>query len=310
MSEVAFISLSKLRLRYLLEQKRKNANIVQRILNKTDKLIATILVGNNFVNIAISCIGTAIFILLLGNNFVAIAVSTIVMTFFVLVLGEITPKIFAVKHAENISLNIAWFMDLLILVLEPVIRVFLNISNFILKILGVGPVKRSPLITEEEMRLMIEIGKEEGVLTDSERRMLHRIFEFGDTQVYQVMVPCEKITAIDITANADSLLDVIVEEGHSRIPVYEENLNNIRGVIYAREVLNVYHHQDLIVLRDLLHAPYLIHYKKRVSELLQEFQRLRIYMAIVIDDNKNTLGIVTVGDLLEEIVGEIDDKVG
>ncbi len=309
MSEVAFVSLNKMRLRYLLNQNMKNAQIVHRIIKKMDKLIATILVGNNFVNIAISSIGTAIFIYFWGNNYITIAISTIVITLIVLIVGEITPKIFAVKHAEKVSLRVAWFMDLIIQILHPIVKVSLNISNLFLKLLGEPPPKRSPLVSEEEIRLMIELGKEEGVLTDGERSMLHRIFEFGDTLVYEVMMPVEKVIAIDINSTADELLDAIVEKGHSRIPVYDGDMNNICGVIYARELLNVWRNKDLIIIQDLLHPPYFINSRKRVSELLCEFQKIHVYMAIVTDERKNTLGLVTLEDLIEEIVGEIEGDV-
>ncbi|MCP4649431.1 MAG: HlyC/CorC family transporter [PVC group bacterium] len=309
MSEVAFVSLNKLRLRYLLEQKIKNAEIVQRIITKMDKLITTILIGNNFVNIAISAIGTAIVINFFGNNFISVLISTVAITLLVLILGEITPKVFAVKHAERVSLKVAWFLDLIIKLLEPLVKVFLWISNLLLKLLGEQPTKRSPLITEEEIRLMIELGKEEGVLTDAERRMLHRIFEFGDTRVSEVMVPVEKIAAIDIDISFTELLDFVIEEGHSRIPVYEGSINNIKGIIYARELLNICRNQELVVIKDLIHPPYFINANKRVSELLREFQRIRVYMAIVTDDAKQTLGLVTLEDLVEEIVGEIEGDV-
>ncbi len=305
MSEVAFITLNKLRLRNLLEQKKKNAELVHSIVKKIDKLITAILIGNNFVNLAISAIGTAIFIDLFGNNFLVITISTIIVTLFVLIAGDITPKIFAVKHAEAVSLNVAWFMDLIIRILDPLVKVFLNISNKLLKLIGEEPVKRAPLVTEEEIRLMIELGKEEGVLSDGERSMLYRIFEFGDTLVYEVMTPVDKIAAIDISATAEYLLDTVVEEGHSRIPVYEATINNIRGIIYARELLNIWRDKELIVVRDLLHPAFFINPKMRVSELLREFQKNRIYLAIVVDEKNNTLGLITLGDLIEEIVGEI-----
>ncbi len=310
LSEVAFISLNKLRLRYLLKHKRKNADIVQRIVAKMDKLIATILVGNNFVNVAISAIGTAIFIYFFGNNFAVVMVATLLITLLILIFCEITPKIFAVKHAENVSLKIAWFMDWMIKILQPMVKVFLQISKFILKIVGEEPAGRTPLVTEEEIRLMIELGKEEGVLTDGERRMLHRIFEFGDIHVYEVMVPLAEIVAVNVNVSLDELLDLVIDGGHSRIPVYEEDLNNIQGIIYARELLSVLRNKkEVIGLRDLLHPPYFINGQKRVSELLREFQKIHVYMAIVTDDNKNTLGVVTLEDLLEEIVGEIDGDV-
>ncbi|MBI4846695.1 MAG: HlyC/CorC family transporter [Candidatus Omnitrophica bacterium] len=218
-------------------------------------------------------------------------------------------KIFAVKHTEKVALEVAWLMELIMKILEPAVKILLSISNNVLKGLGQPSPKRSPLVSEEEIRLMIELGKEEGVLSDGERTMLHRIFEFGDTLVYEVMNKREKIVAIEINATPEELLNTIVEEGHSRIPVYEGNLNNIKGVIYARELLNIWRNQDLIILGDLLHQPYFVSSKIRVSELLRQFQKNRIYMAIVIDENKNTLGLVTLEDLLEEIVGEIEGDI-
>jgi len=156
---------------------------------------------------------------------------------------------------------------------------------------------------------MIELGKEEGVVTDAERKMLHRIFEFGDTLVYEVAMPKDKIVAIDINASVEKLANIIVKGGHSRIPVYDGDLNNIRGVIYARELLKTWRNKDSITIQDLLHPAYFINGKRRVSELLLEFQKACVYMAIVTDDNKNTTGLVTLEDLLEEIVGEIEGDV-
>lgn len=305
MSEVAFISLNKLRLRYLLSQNRKNAELVHLIMHKMDKLITTILVGNNFVNISISAIGTAICIKIFGNNFWSIAISTISITLLVLFAGEIVPKIFAVKHAEHVALSVAWLLNLIINIFSPIVKVFLDMSNLFLKLLGEQPLKRSPLVTEEEIRLMIELGKEEGVLSERERNMLHRIFEFGDTLVYDVMMPVSKIVAIDINSTADAILDVIVEEGHSRIPVYAGDINNIVGIIYARELITVWRNKDLIIIRDLLHPPFVVKPRMRVSQLLHEFQRMHIYLAIVKDEKNDTQGLVTLEDLIEEIVGEI-----
>ncbi|RKY37587.1 MAG: hemolysin [Candidatus Omnitrophota bacterium] len=309
MTEVAFVSLSKLRLKYLLKQNKKNAKIVQRVAVKMDELITTILISNNFVNIAMSAIGTAIFIYYFGNNFWVVSFATIVITLIVLIFGEITPKVFAVKHAEMVCLQSAWILDSLIRILAPIAKIFLKISNSILKVLGETQYKRSPLITEEEIRLMIELGKEEGVLTDVERRMLHRIFEFGDTYVYQVMMPVEKMAAIDINASTHDLLNLITERGHSRIPVYEGSIDNIKGVIYARELLNIWKDKELVVMRDLLHPVYFINQRKRVSELLREFQKIRVYLAIVRDEFHQTIGLVTLEDLIEEIVGEIEGDV-
>ncbi len=310
MSETAFVSLGKLRPRYLIKQKKRNAHIAYRIVKNLDRLIATILVGNNFVNIAFSALGTAVFIYFFGNSVLSLTGATLTLTLLVLIFGEITPKIFAVKHSEKVALASAWTMEAVMRLLHPLVKVFLGISNVLLRFLRQQPTSRSPLVTEEEIRLMIELGREEGVLTDAERRMLHRIFEFGDTRVFQVMVPLRQVSAIDSRASFDSLIQLVLEQGHSRIPVYEGKLDNILGVIHARELLRI--RADCakeIELTSLLHRPHFINYRKKVSEVLREFQRIRVYMAIVVDDNGKTLGLVTLEDLVEEIVGEIEGDI-
>jgi len=307
-SETAVIGLSKTRLRHLIAQGVKHAQSIQRLVTKFDSFIAAILIGNNFVNIALSAIVTAMSVKLFGYRW-GVIISTFATAFFVLVFCEITPKILAVKHSEKIALFISPIMEVFIKVFNPLIRIFTGISNFILKMLGITPVKRSPLITEEELRTMIEIGKEEGVLTDEERKMLHRIFEFGDVKVKDVMVPNEKAVGIDIKSAPDKLIDIFIEEGYSRISVFDGSPENVIGVIYARDLLYLLNNGRLFVLEDLLHQPYYVQMDKRVSELLREFQQKKMQIAIVQDAQKKTRGLVTLEDLIEEIVGEIEEEV-
>jgi putative hemolysin len=168
--------------------------------------------------------------------------------------------------------------------------------------------KRSPLITVEELRLMIEVGKEEGVLSDEERKMLHRIFEFGSTKVKDVMVPLEKVNAVNSNVTPDELLNMFVEEGHARLPVYAGTLDNIIGIIYARDLLYILRDKGLFLLQDLIHKPYVVASTCRVNELLRKFQLDKVQMAIVADERtKKSVGLVTLEDLIEEIVGEIEE---
>lgn len=306
-SETAIIGLSKIRLRHMIAQGIKRAQNIQRLVTKLDKFIAAILIGNNFVSIAISAIATAIFVHMLGYRW-GVATATFVTTFFVLIICEITPKILAVKHAEKIALFTAPLMEIFIKVFHPVILIFTGASNLILRVLRIGPTKRSPLITEEELRLMIEVGKEEGVLTDEERKMLHRIFEFGDTRVSEVMVPKEKIIAVDINCASEELLNIFVEEGHARLPVYKGAIDNILGIIYARDLLYILRDKGLFVLQDLVHKAYYVPSTLRVNELLRKFQIDKVQIAIVVDAHNKTLGLVTLEDLIEEIVGELEEE--
>jgi len=306
-SETSIISLSKIRLRHLLSKGTKCAQHIHRLVTNLDKFIVAILVGNNLVNIAISSIVTAIFVRIFGFNW-GVVISTFTTAMFVLIFCEITPKILAIKHTEKIALFTAPLMELFIKIFHPVILIFIGIGNFILKILGIKSAKISPLITEEELRLMIEVGKEEGVLSDEERKMLHRIFEFGDTRLSDVMLPKDKIIAVNINISSQDLLNIFVEEGHARLPVYKGSLDNIIGIIYARDLLYILRDKGLFLLQDLVHEAYYAKAEMRVNDLLRKFQTDKIQIAIVVDEHKNTLGLVTLEDLIEEIVGEIEEK--
>jgi CBS domain containing-hemolysin-like protein len=285
----------------------KRSQNIQRLITKLDKFIVAILVGNNFVNIAISAIVTGMCVLIFGYKW-GVVIATLSTAFFILIICEITPKILAIKHTERVALFTAPVMELFIKVFNPVVLFFKKISNVILKILRIGPAKRSPLVTEEELRLMIELGREEGFLSDEEGRMLQRIFEFGDIRIGDIMVPKEKIIAVDINTTSEELLNIFVEEGHARLPVYKGSLDNIIGVIYARDLLYILRDKGLFILQDLLHEAYYAPYAMRVNELLKRFQLDKIQLAIVVDEHKKAAGLVTLEDLIEEIVGEIEEK--
>jgi putative hemolysin len=306
-AETSIIGLSRIRLRHMLNKGIKRAQSVQRVVTKLDKVIAAILIGNNLVNIAISSIVTGIFVQIYGYRW-GVVVSTFVTTVVLLIFCEVTPKILSAKHAEKVALITAPIMEGVIVVLKPLIVFFISISNFILKIFRVGASKRSPLITEEELRTMIEMGKEEGVLSEEERKMLHRIFEFGDTKLNDVMVAKDKMVAVNINTNSEDLLNLFVEEGHARLPVYNGLLENIVGIVYARDLLYILREKGLFLLQDLLHEACYVPESMRVSELLKKFQTEKIQIAIIVDKDKKALGLVTLEDLLEEIVGEIEEK--
>lgn len=306
-SETSIIGLSRIRLRHMLARGIKRAQSIQRLIAKLDKFIVAILTGNNFVNIAMSSIVTAICVLLFGYK-LGIIIATIATAFFIVIICDITPKMLAIKHTERIALFIAPFMEAFIKVFNPVIAIFTGISNFIIKLLRIKPSKRSALITEEELRLMIEMGKEEGFLTDEETKLLHRIFEFGDINVGDVMVPKEKIIAVNINFTPEELLNIFVEEGHARLPVYNGAVDNIVGIIYAQDLLYILRDRGLFLLQDLIHKAYYVPYTLKVNELLRKFQADKIQIAIVVDEHNKTLGLATLEDLIEEIVGEIEEE--
>ncbi len=306
-AETSLIAISKIKARHMVNRGIRKAHIVVRLITKLDRVVSAILIGNNFANIAISAIVTAVCVGIFQPPW-GVIIATLSTAVFVMSICEILPKTIAIRYSERVALFCAPFLELFIGVFAPLVNFFSNITNFILKLFGAEPDKRSPLITEEELRLLIEIGKEEGVLSDEERKMLHRIFEFGDTKVAEVMVGKDKIVAIDKSSDAEKLLDILVEEGHARIPVYDGSIDSIIGVIYARDLLYIWRNKGLVVLPDLIHPVHYVPAGKRVNELLREFQTKRIQIAVVVDDNRKTLGVVTLEDLIEEIVGEIDEE--
>ncbi len=306
-SETSIIALSKIRLRHMVSQGVKRAKHIQNIVSKMDKFIAALLIGNNFVNVAMSAIITALCIPIFGFKW-GTAAATFITVFFVLVFCEITPKMLASKHTDKMALICAPVIEKFMKVLGPLSNFFIGISNFLLKIFNISTTKRSPLITEEELKLMIEIGKEEGVLSDEERKMLHRIFEFGDTKVSDVMISKEKMVAVNINTTSEELLNLFVEEGHARLPVYNGTIENIVGVIYARDLLYILRDKGLFLLQDLIHKAYYVPGNMRVNELLRRFQANKIQLAIVVNEANKAVGLLTLEDLVEEIVGEIEEE--
>ncbi len=284
----------------------RGAQSIQRLITKLDKFIVAILVGNNFVNIAMSAIITGIFVYHFGYR-LGILLATLIAALFIVIICEITPKILAIKNTERAALLVAPLMETFIKIFNPVISVFEAAGSIIIRLLRIKHAKRSPLVTEEELRLMIELGKEEGFLSIEEAKTLQRIFEFGKIKVSDVMVLKDKMISVDINITPGQLLDIFVEEGHARLPVYKGSPDNVVGIIYARDLLYILRDKGLFLLQDLLHEPYFVPSNMQVSELLKRFQLDKIQIAIVINEHKKTVGLVTLEDLIEEIVGEIEE---
>ena len=306
MSEAAFLAINKVRLRHLKQPGSPPAKAAYQLLTELDRLIATLLISNMIVNTLITVLATIFMIQRLGPErgpWWATAVVTMVL----LVVAEITPKLFAVAHADRVALVLAFPLRAFMALMRPLVWGFTKISHALIRVLGGKRLPRSPLVTEEELKVMIEMGREAGVLAESELRMLHAIFEFSDSLVKEVMVPREDIAAIDLNAKPDDALDVLIEEGHARIPVYRGSLDQVIGVIYARDLLMTLRHRELFVLSDLIRPMVSVAETRRIAELLGEFQRTRTQIAIVQDAKGRTCGLVTIEDLLEEIVGDIQE---
>ncbi len=306
-SEAALIALNKIRLRHMMEQKKRGSQRVYGLISRMDRLIATILVGNNLVNTGIAAIATYIFTKIFGAGN-GLLISTFLTTVVLVIFGELTPKIIATNHPEGLSFFFRHFISFFILIFGPVTRLLTWISNGIIKLFGGNPHYRSPLVTEEEIKMMIQIGKEEGFYGDNERKMLERIFHFDEINVREVMTPLAKVAAVSIDENQAELERVLLEEGHNRIPVYQGDKANIVGILYVRDMIYLFKNSTLIQLNDLLSAPYFVPPTQKVAELLKEFQKRKIQIAIVKDPKtEKAVGLVTLEDLLEEIVGEIEE---
>ncbi|OIO38511.1 MAG: hypothetical protein AUJ75_02665 [Candidatus Omnitrophica bacterium CG1_02_49_10] len=304
-AETALISLNRIRLKNLVNKGSKRAKVVQKLLSNIDDLITAILLGNNFVNTAISVTGTIFFAYLLGPRAGGI-VAFIVIGTSLLIFGEITPKLFAAQHAQKVSLAVAIPMRGIVTLFKPVAAFLGGISDMVIRMLGGEPVAKSPLLTEEEIKLMIELGREQGVVGDEERKMLYKIFKFGDTLVEEVMVPKEKMVYVDIDTDIDRLLEVVLRSGYARIPVYDKAAEGIVGIIYIKDLLKAAMDKKNTTIKDLIHMPHFVVKSKRVIDLLRELQNRKGHIAIVTDAKGVPIGIVTLEDLLEEIVGEIE----
>ncbi len=306
-SETAYTALNKARVRRLKEQKVRAANLVDRLLEDQPRLLSTILVGNNIVNILAASMATRIAIERFGNY--GIGIATGLTTLLILVFGEITPKTYAVRHAEKVALITSPLISAISYVLYPVAKALVAFTNLILRVFGQQGVAVKPLFSPEELKAMVEIGEEEGVIEEEERKMIHSILEFGDTTVKEIMVPRTEIIALPEEKTVKEALDLALKAGYSRIPIYKETIDNITGILYVKDLLSfATAGKTELAVKELAREPYFVPETKRVDSLLREFQKNKIHMAIVVDEYGGTAGLVTLEDILEEIVGEIFDE--
>ena len=296
-SEAAILSVNKVRLRHLMEQGHRGAKLTFGLLTQLDRVIGTLLVANNLVNVAISAIASWVFVSRFGYR-EGLAIATASVTAVLLLVGEVTPKMFAATHPEAVAFAVVRPLRVLMAILYPFASFFTAAGRWFLSLMRVPTKRRSPLVTEEEIKVMIQMGREAGVLAEEELRMLHRIFEFSDSIVREAMMPRDRIAAVDLTAKAADALDVLIEEGHARIPVYEGSLDHVIGVIYARDLLATIRHGGLFTLSDLIRPIAFVPETKRIAELLSAFQRTQTQIAIVQDAKHLTVGLITIEDLL------------
>ena len=306
MSETALTSLSKIRIRHMVEEKVKGAKLVEKLTEDPNKLLGAILIGNNIVNIAASALATTIFVDIFGASGVGIA--TAVMTVLVLIFGENTPKSIANQKSEQVSLKVSKPISIIVKVFKPFIGIFTFISSGFIRLLGGDPKANEPFITEEELKTMVGVSEEEGVLEDVEKEMIFNVFDFADAQVKDVMVQRVDIIAVDIDASYEEVLETIKTEQFSRIPVYNQTIDDIVGVLNVKDLIIAGQNKEGFKVSDYMREPHYTFEFKKIKELFNEMKKSRNHMSVVLDEYGGTVGIVTIEDLIEEVFGDIEDE--
>ncbi len=304
-SETALLSLDKLRVRFLQQQGRRGADKLAKLLDNPDRLLSGILVGNNLINIAASVIATGLFIGYFGEQGEWLTV--IILTPILLIFAEVCPKTYAAQYPEKMSFFVLNPIRLVIWLLTPVVYVVSTLSRILTSSFR-GKEAEGLAVSEDEIRAIIEVGEESGVVAAEQRRMLHGIFDLSETRVRDVMIPRTEVIGIDITASFQEVLDIIKNANHSRFPVFSDSLDSVVGVVHSKEVFAFIDRTEDFSLRDLCRKPYFVPESKRIAVLLQSFRQQHQHLAMVVDEYGGVEGIVTLEDVVEEIVGEIHDE--
>jgi CBS domain containing-hemolysin-like protein len=302
-SEVALISITRAKARTLSNEGKPGATAVAALKESPEHLLITILIGNTVVNIAAAAIATAIAIRLFGN--LGVGIATGFVTIVLLVFGEIGPKIYAARASESYALMIAPIILFLSRVFTPVIWAVERVSPTF----GIGKENPEPAVTEEEIKEWIDVGKEEGTIEQDEQDMLYSVLEFGDTPAREIMTPRVDVVLMEDTTTMEEAIRIFTETGFSRIPVYHEQIDNITGVLNVKDVFSaMVSKRKVASIREIMYDPTFVPETKKIDDLLKELQVHRVQIAIVIDEYSSFVGIVTVEDILEELVGDILDE--
>ena len=306
--EVAYFSLNSLQLNEMSEKKGHLGRIVNSLLEKPRELLITIYIGNEFVNIAISVVVTSIAINVFGNLGVGIAIG--VGTLLLLVFGDIIPKSISLKFSQPYALFSAYPLTIFAKIVQPAQKLFSIWTEKIISFMGILPhgLKESP-ITDEEFRAMVQVGEGEGVIDSDERELIQNVIEFGETTVDEIMTPKIDMFTVGIEDSLDDILPRIIENFYSRVPVYGEDEEGILGILYTKDLTRLKHlPREKVSLKSILHDTISVPQSKKIKEMLEEFRRMKRHMAIVLDEYGSVCGLVTLEDILEELVGVIDSE--
>ena len=306
MTETALFSLNKVRLDFLMKQKNKKAVSIYNSINEPDKLLSTILTGNNIVNTVVSTVGTTIAIYYLRTWGVVLA--PIIVAVVLVLFGETFPKMLATQFPEQISLRIVKPYEWVRWTLSPIVTLVTYITYLVFHLFGIKIEYKKTIFSREEVMHIIRESGETGVLADGEHKLLHGVFEFNDKLAKEIMVPRQKIIAIDVDMNQEDILRIVTEEAHTRYPVYRNSLDNIIGIVHTKAIVNLLSNNSLFVLEDLIQEPYFVHENKKISKILSEFQQKGVHIAVVKDARGYISGLIQIKDVLKVIFGELKEK--
>jgi CBS domain containing-hemolysin-like protein len=309
-SETAITSLGALKARHLLDQRGRAVRQLRLWLQHPSRVLTTILIFNNLFNILASTIAAQLAARYFADK--AIGIATGVITLLVLVFGEIVPKSFARANSEKLSIIAMLIINVIYKVFYPIIWMFSELANAVIKWLG-SDQSLQPAITQEELEFLIEVGEKAGVLEDMKKTMISGVFDFDETKVREIMTPRTDIVAVEKTDSIEDAVKLIIQTGHSRLPVYEERIDNIMGIVFAKDLLrhladSSRSNQIPVSLSQVMREPLFVPESKPLMEVFKELKRTKNHMAIIIDEYGGTAGIVTMEDILEEIVGDIQDE--
>ena len=324
-SEIALISLNDNKIKMMAEEGHKKARLLTRLLNEPGRFLATIQVGVTLAGFLASAFAAKNFAEPLINLLIAARVPvsetwlegisvisiTLVLSYFSLVLGELVPKRLAMQNAERISMSVAWPLNTLSVIAHPFVKLLTTSTNFFIRLLGFDPYAEEANVTEEEIRLMVDVGKEKGVIDQIEKEMINNIFEFDNKLVSEIMTHRTDITGIPLSSALSGVLKLISIDQYTRFPVFEDDLDNIVGVLHIKDLIRFLgsnEQRNHFSLKSIMRPPYFVPISKKTDELFKELQKNRTHMAVVIDEHGGTAGIVTIEDLIEEVMGNIFDE--
>ena len=304
-SETALVTANRIRMKNLAENGNKRAAKVLKVTSDSGKMLSAILIGNNIVNIGASSIATILAIDLMGD--IGSGVATGVLTLVILIFGEVSPKTMATIKADSFSLAIAGIIDILMFLLTPIIFIINKLASFVLWVLRINPKDADTAMSEDEIRTIIDESQESGEIEDEEREMIHNVFDFGDSLAKEVMVPRIDMAFVQVDSTYEELIELFREDKFTRLPVYDDSTDHVIGIINMKDLLLIDNSESFSV-RDIIREPYFTYEHKNTADLFMEMRKNSISLAIVLDEYGVTAGLVTLEDLLEEIVGEIRDE--